>query len=35
MKGRYIGENIRSLLEAIDLAADANLHCIIISEKIF
>ena len=37
MKGRYIGDNIRSLLEVIDLAE--NLPCIILSidfeEKIF
>ena len=31
MTGRYIGDNIRSILEVRNLAADENLHCIIIS----
>ena len=38
IKGRYIGDNIRSLLEVIDLAEEENLSCIIISidfEKAF
>lgn len=30
MKGRYIGDNVRSLLEVIDLAEDENLPCIIL-----
>ena len=37
-KGRYIGDNIRSLLEVIDLAEEENLSCIILSidfEKAF
>ena len=38
IKGRYIGDNIRSLLEVIDLAEEENLSCIILSidfEKAF
>jgi hypothetical protein len=38
IKGRYIGDNIRSLLEVIDLAEDENLSCIALSidfEKAF
>jgi len=38
IKGRYIGDNIRSLLEVIDLTEDENLPCIILSidfEKAF
>ena len=30
IKGRYIGDNIRSLLEAIDLAEEENLSCIVL-----
>ena len=29
IKGRYIGDNIRSLLEVIDLAEEENLSCIV------
>ena len=38
IKGRYIGDNIRSLLEVIDLAEEENLSCIVLSidfEKAF
>ena len=38
IKGRYIGDNIRSLVEAIDLAEEENLSCIGLSidfEKVF
>jgi len=38
IKGRYIGDYIRSLLEVIDLAEEENLSCIILSivfEKAF
>jgi hypothetical protein len=38
IKGRYIGDNIRSLLEVIDLAEEENLSCIVFSidfEKAF
>ena len=38
IKGRYIGDNIRSLLEVIDLAEEENLSCIALSidfEKAF
>jgi hypothetical protein len=31
IKGRYIGDNIRSLLEVIDLAEEENLSCIVLS----
>ena len=31
MKGRYIGDNIRSLLEVINLEEEENLACIILS----
>jgi ATP-dependent 26S proteasome regulatory subunit len=30
IKGRYIGDNIRSLLEVIDLAEEENLSCIVL-----
>ena len=38
IKGRYIGDNIRNLLEVIDLAEEENLSCIVLSigfEKAF
>jgi uncharacterized protein YbcI len=38
IKGRYIGDNIRSLLEVIDLAEEESLSCIVLSidfEKAF
>ena len=38
IKGRYIGDNIRSLLEVIQLAEEENLSCIVLSidfEKAF
>jgi uncharacterized protein YbcI len=38
IKGRYIGDNIRSLLEVIDLAEEENRSCIVLSidfEKAF
>ena len=38
IKGRYIGDNIRSLLKVIDLAEEENLSCIALSinfEKAF
>jgi hypothetical protein len=38
IKGRYIGDNIRSLLEVIDFAEEENLSCIVLSidfEKAF
>ena len=38
VKGRYIRDNIRNLLEVIDLAEEENLSCIILSidfEKAF
>jgi hypothetical protein len=38
IKGRYIGDNIRSLLEVIDLTEEENLSCIVLSidfEKAF
>jgi hypothetical protein len=38
IKGRYIGDNIRSLLEVINLAEEENLSCIVLSidfEKAF
>ena len=38
IKGRNIGDNIRSLLEVIDLAEEENRSCIVLSidfEKVF
>ena len=32
IKGRYIGDNIRSLLEVIQLAEEENLSCIVLSK---
>ena len=38
IKGQYIGDNIRSLLDVIDIAEEENLSCIVLSidfEKAF